>query len=63
MDIGGATITTAAAGTIGSPALPFDITFDSVLPNSVTGPGAPLGATCASPPVINFAGSATRCIP
>ena len=62
-DIGGATITTAAAGTIGSPALPFDISFDSVLPNSVTGPGAPLGATCATPPVINFGGSATRCIP
>ena len=63
MDIAGATVKTGAAGTIGSSALPYDITFSSVLPNAITGPAAPLGATCASPPIINFTGSATRCIP
>jgi len=62
MDVAGATIKTGAAGTIGSNALPYDITFSSTLPNVITGPGAPLGATCASPPAINFSGEATRCI-
>ncbi len=62
MDIAGATVTTGAAGTIGSPALPFDITFSTTLPNSVTGPEPSSGATCASPPAINFNGTATRCI-
>jgi hypothetical protein len=41
----------------------FDLTFATRLPNSISGPMALVGASCPSPPVINFAGSATRCIP
>ncbi|MGH7789389.1 MAG: hypothetical protein ACRERC_21135, partial [Candidatus Binatia bacterium] len=64
LNIGAGTITTAASGTIGSAGAPtYDLTFSSVLTNSVTGPAAPLGAVCASPPIINFGGLATRCIP
>jgi hypothetical protein len=33
-----------------------------VQPANITGPTAFQGATCASPPVINFAGLAQRCI-
>jgi hypothetical protein len=29
----------------------------------VSGPATPLGASCGSPPTINFGGTATRCIP
>jgi hypothetical protein len=56
------TVNTGAAGTIFSDAFPYDITFSSFLVNSVTGPDAPLGATCATPPAIDFSGTATRCI-
>jgi hypothetical protein len=56
------TVSTGAAGTIFSDAFPFDITFSSTLVNSVSGPGASLGATCATPPVIDFDGTATHCI-
>ena len=64
INTGAMTVTTAATGTIGSNGSPlFDITFATRLPNSISGPAALLGATCPSPPIINFAGSATRCIP
>ena len=64
IDTSAMTVTTAATGTIGSDGSPlFDLTFATLLPNAVTGPEAPLGATCTTPPVINFTGLATRCIP
>jgi hypothetical protein len=56
-------ITTAAAGAVGSDAAPLhDLTFKTVLPSTISGPTASTGATCASPPVINFTGTATRCL-
>ena len=49
---------------VGSKGAPlYDLTFVTVLPNELTGPTAPLGTVCASPPVINYGGKATRCIP
>jgi hypothetical protein len=69
LDIVGGTVTTAATGTIGSDGSPlFDLTFATRLPNSVSGPAAFGGATCASPPVVTFPtgltpGFAVRCIP
>jgi hypothetical protein len=63
IDTGAMTVSTAATGTIGSNGSPlFDLTFATLLPNSLSGPAPSLGATCATPPVINFAGLATRCI-
>jgi hypothetical protein len=62
--LAGADTTTVAAGAIGSSGAPlYDLTFVSILPNEVTGPGAPLGASCATPPVVTYGGTATRCIP
>jgi hypothetical protein len=64
MDLVGMDVTTAATGTIGSDGSPlFDLAFATLLPNTVSGPAAFGGAVCGSPPVVNFAGSATRCIP
>jgi hypothetical protein len=64
MDLVGMDVTTAATGTIGSDGSPlFDLAFATLLPNTITGPAAFGGAVCGSPPTVNFAGSATRCIP
>jgi hypothetical protein len=61
--IAGADVTTVASGPVGSTGSPlYDLTFTTQLPNEVSAAGAPLGATCATPPVIDFAGPATRCI-
>lgn len=63
INTGAMTVTTAATGTIGSNGSPlFDLTFATLLPNSLSGPAAPMGAVCASPPLINFSGLASRCI-
>jgi len=63
LDVSAGTVTTAAAGPIGSSGAPlFDILFRTTLPNMITGPDEPLGATCDPAPVIDFAGTATRCI-
>ncbi|MGH7789221.1 MAG: hypothetical protein ACRERC_20290 [Candidatus Binatia bacterium] len=63
LNIAAGTISTAAAGTIGSAGAPtYDLTFSSVLLNSISGPAPSMGATCPSPPTINFNGLATRCI-
>jgi len=64
IDFGASTVTTGAAGTIASNGGPlYDLSFSSTLPNALSGPAAPTGDTCGSPPVINFSGLATRCIP
>jgi hypothetical protein len=61
--VAGADVTTVASGTVGSSGSPlFDLTFLTQLPNEVTGPAALQGATCSSPPTIDFAGTAIRCI-
>jgi hypothetical protein len=64
LDIGAQTVTTVATGTIGSDGSPlFDLTFATRLPNTISGPAAFGGASCGVPPVVNFSGLATRCIP
>jgi hypothetical protein len=62
LDIPSGTVTTVAAGGFGSTGTPNDGSFATRLANIVTGPAAPMHATCASPPAINFSGTATRCI-
>jgi hypothetical protein len=62
-DIAAATVELAASGTVGSAsATLFDFTFTTLLPNTVSAPQPLSGATCASPPAINFAGTAVRCL-
>ena len=56
-------VITVATGEFGSTGGTFDGSFSTNLPNTVSGPAAPLGATCATAPVINYSGMATRCIP
>ena len=57
------TVSTAATGTIGSLGIPlYDLAFSTFLPNTFTGPEAPMGATCANPPLIDFTGEVDRCI-
>jgi hypothetical protein len=61
--MGASTVTTAATGTIGSDGAPlFDLTFATRLPNTISGPVASGGTTCAVPPPVNFSGTAIRCI-
>ena len=56
-------VTTVATGEFGSTGGTFDGSFSTTLPNTVSGPAAPSGATCGSPPLINYSGLAHRCIP
>jgi hypothetical protein len=62
IDLGLNTVTVGAVGEFGATGGLFDGTFKTVLPSNVT-VGAFGGATCPSPPLINYAGLATRCIP
>lgn len=65
MDLNAKTVTTGAAGVLGSSGGPtYDLAFQTILPNTYTGPEPLTGATCANPPVINFEGDgeADRCI-
>lgn len=63
LDVAGNTVGIAASGTVGSESGPlFDFTFTSHLLNSISGPNPPQGATCDDPPVIDFAGTAIRCL-
>jgi hypothetical protein len=62
--LAGVDTTTVASGAIGSAGSPlYDLSFLSILPNEATATGPFAGAVCGSPPPINFAGTATRCIP
>lgn len=64
LNVAGNDVTTVAAGAVGSSGSPlYDLTFVTTLPNAITGPGAPLAATCATPPIVTYGGTATRCIP
>ena len=63
IDFGSNTVTVAGGGTVFSSAAPLhDLLFTNILPSTISGPAAFGGATCGSPPVINFTGSAQRCI-
>jgi hypothetical protein len=63
LDLASSTVTVAAAGTVASGSSPlFDLTFSSMLPGSLSGPGLSLGAAGDTPPDINFLGLTTRCI-
>jgi hypothetical protein len=62
-DIAAQTIGVAASGTVGSASPPLhDFTFAATLLNSVSTPEPPQGATCDSPPAIDFTGTAIRCL-
>ena len=63
IDFAGQTMTSAGGGTVFSSANPLhDLLFASIQPANITGPTAFVNSTCGSPPAINFAGSAQRCI-
>lgn len=63
MDLEARTVTTVASGVIGSRGAPlYDLAFSTFLPNTYPPPEPRQGAQCADPPVINFMGSADRCI-
>jgi hypothetical protein len=62
IDLTNGHVTTVASGGFGSNGIPNDGSFSTTLPNIVTGPDPALNATCAAPPAINFAGTATRCL-
>ena len=63
IDFGAQTVSVAAGGTVFSSAPPLhDLLFSTVQLADITGPAAFGGATCGSPPTINFAGVAHRCI-
>jgi hypothetical protein len=62
MDLTNHTVTTVASGPVGTSALPYDLTFTNTLPNTFARDGDEIGATCDSPPAINFMGTVTRCI-
>jgi hypothetical protein len=57
------TIATASAGGFFSAGLPYDGSFSTFLTSTVTQTGPFAGDICGSPPPINFAGTATRCLP
>jgi hypothetical protein len=63
LDLTAKTLTTVATGPIGSAGSPlFDLAYRTILPNTFSGPEASTGATCPSPPDINFTGVAHQCI-
>jgi len=62
-DIPGQTISIAASGALGSASAPtYDVSFTGVFPNTVSAPAPPSGASCDSPPPIDFAGTTVRCL-
>ncbi len=63
IDFVGNTVNVAGGGTVFSDAAPLhDLLFTTVQNSNISAPAAFGGATCGSPPVINFAGVAHRCI-
>jgi len=55
------TVDAAPISTVGAPL--YDATYVMRARHTISGPDVPLGATCTSPPAIDFHGTATRCIP
>jgi hypothetical protein len=63
MNTGTNTVSVAGGGTVFSSAAPLhDLLFSTVQPATIGAPAAFGGATCGSPPTINFTGLAQRCI-
>ena len=63
IDFGSGAVSVAGGGTVFSSAAPLhDLLFGTAQSATITGPTAFGGATCGSPPTINFAGVAHRCI-
>jgi hypothetical protein len=63
IDFTAQTVTVAGGGTIFSSAAPLhDLLFANIMPSAIAGPTDFQGATCDSPPVIDFHGLAHRCI-
>jgi hypothetical protein len=62
MDFNAKTVTFVAAGPVGTASLPYDLTFLETSPQTFDRTGDQTGATCADPPVVDFTGTATRCI-
>jgi hypothetical protein len=63
LDVAGNTVALAASGAVGSENGPlFDFSFTARLRNSVSGPNPLQGAVCEDPPVIDFTGTAIRCL-
>ncbi len=63
MNTGTNTVAVAGGGTVFSSAAPLhDLLFSTVQNSTIGAPAAFGGATCGSPPVINFFGAAQRCI-
>jgi hypothetical protein len=62
LDLEAGTLTTVASGAVGSSAALRDLSYTAVLPSAFSGPEPPLGATCATPPLIDFNGRVHRCV-
>jgi hypothetical protein len=63
INFGTMTVNVAGGGTIFSSAAPLhDLLFTTVQNSNISAPAAFGGATCGSPPIINFTGLAHRCI-
>jgi hypothetical protein len=63
IDLTAKTVNIAGSGTVFSSGGPtYDLLFTTVQNNTISGPTASGGATCASPPLINFNGLQTRCL-
>lgn len=63
LDVQSGTVTMVASGTAPSALSPLrDTTYVTKLPNTFSGPGAPLNATCDTAPPIMVGGTVSRCI-
>jgi hypothetical protein len=63
IDLTNNTVNIAASGTVFSSGGPtYDLLFTTVQNNTLSGPAPSGGATCDNPPVIDFSGTATRCL-
>lgn len=63
LDLGTNTVNIAASGTVFSSGGPtYDLLFTTVQNNTMSAPAPLGGATCPSPPAINFGGTVSRCI-
>jgi hypothetical protein len=63
LDFSADSVALAASGVVSSAGVPlYDVSFTARFPYSVGDVEAPLGATCAAPPLIDFGGTAIRCI-
>src|SRR5262245_13004459 len=62
-DIPAQTMSLAASGAVPSASAPmYDVSFTALFPNAVSAPAPPSGASCDSPPPIDFAGTTVRCL-